>query len=279
MSPKRKRVENRRRFCNRFKLWLVGFFFVILIGYALYSSLNLNPSGANVPQTSQFKAAIVDLLSLTEPNQTFVQTATGMLEKAGFTVDYYKGEEVTVDFYRNLPTFGYRLIILRVHSTATMAEGTEAPVTFFTSELISSTKYIYEQLTDQLVAVSFSPQERERGIEYFGITPFFVTQSMKGRFQGTIIIMMGCEGLDNLLMAMAFVEKGAKVYISWNQQVLASHTDTATTHLLQHFLVEKRTLRDSLRETFKEVGFDPAYKSLLIYYPLEAGDYTIQLPP
>lgn len=87
---------------------------------------------------------------------------------------------------------------------------------------------------------------------------------------------MGCEGLDNPLMAMAFVEKGAKVYISWNQQVLASHTDLATTRLLRHFLIEKLTLNQALRETFKEIGFDPRHKSLLIYYPLEAGNQTIE---
>jgi hypothetical protein len=77
-------------------------------------------------------------------------------------------------------------------------------------------------------------------------------------------------------MAEAFVEKGAKVYISWSQPVSASHTDTATTQLLQHFFIEKLTLKESVQETFKEVGFDPAYNSLLIYYPLEVGDYTIQ---
>jgi hypothetical protein len=32
-------------------------------------------------------------------------------------------------------------------------------------------------------------------------------------------------------------------------------------------------------ETFKEVGFDPAYKSLLIYYPLEVGEQTIENTP
>lgn len=78
----------------------------------------------------------------------------------------------------------------------------------------------------------------------------------------------GFEGLDNTLMAKIFIEKGAKVYISWSQPVSASHTDTATTQLLQHFLTEKLTLKEAVRETFKEVGFDPAYKRLLIYYPL-----------
>jgi len=249
---------------------------VSISAFLINSMLNKPSTNPSVGYASQPKAAIVDHLSLTAPNQTFIQTTTNTLKQAGYTVDYYSGEEVTVEFYRNLPTHNHGLIIFRVHSSATNPEGTENPVTLFTSERYERAKYVYEQLTDQLVMVGFSQDEREKGITYFGISALFVTQAMKGKFQNTIIIMMGCEGLDNPLMAKAFVENGAKVYISWNQPVLASHTDLATTHLLQHFLIEKRTLKESVQETFKDVGADPVYKSLLIYYPLEAGDYTIQ---
>jgi hypothetical protein len=226
--------------------------------------------------STRFKAAIVDQLSFTQPNQTFIRTATAILTEAGFTVDYYSGSEVSVELYRNLPTCGYRLIILRVHSSATDLQGRRGPVTLFTSERLSHTKYVYEQLTDQLLGVGYSIEEKERGIIYFGITPLFVANSMKGRFQDTIIIMMGCEGLNNTFMAKAFVEKGAKVYIGWNQGVLASHTDSAVSHLLRKFLLEKLTLKESVQETLKEVGFDPVYKSLLIYYPIEAGSCVIK---
>ena len=253
--------------------------------FLIYSHLKPSPNQTTNPdqtsnQSAKPKAAIVDHLSLTQPNQTFTQTATNTLKEAGYTVKYYSGEEVTVEFYRNLPTHGYELIILRVHSTAT--EGGEeeqlheGPVTLFTSELYSKDKYVYEQLTDQLQIAVYSQEEADRGIGYFSICPFFVTNSMRGEFQDTIIILMGCEGLDNPLMAKAFVEKGAKVYISWNNPVSAIHTDVATTHLLQHFLIEKLTLYDAVRETFKEVGSDPVYESLLLYYPLEAGDQTIE---
>ena len=249
---------------------------IAVSSFFLYSMLYSPSEQTSINPDPKLKAAIVDQLSLTCPNQTFIQTATNILEQAGYTVDYYPSEQVTVDFYRNLPTYAYKLIILRVHSTATDIGGSEAPVALFTSECASKTKYVYEQLTEQLTWVSFSKQEGEREILYFGINSPFVTHSMKGRFQNTIIIMMGCEGFDNPLMAMAFVEKGAKVYVSWNQPVLASHTDLATTHLLHHFLMEKRTLKQSVQETFKEVGADPSCKSLLIYYPLEVGEQTIK---
>ncbi|MGD8507022.1 MAG: hypothetical protein PVF15_10225 [Candidatus Bathyarchaeota archaeon] len=223
---------------------------------------------------SEPKAAIVDQLSLTAPNQTFIRTATNILEQAGFTVDYYPGEQVTVEFYKNLPTHGYELIILRVHSALVSAK--EPPVTLFTSEPYSKTKYVHEQLEDRVGWVTYrfengTPKEPT----YFGISPLFVKQSLIGRFQDTIIVMMGCSGLTHTDMTEAFIEKGAKAYISWSNAVLASHTDLATAHLLQHFLKHKLALQESVQETLKEVGTDPAYESFLIYYPPEAGDYTI----
>lgn len=253
--------------------------FIVLVvavsAYFAYSFISQSSNQATNP-AYQFKAAIVDHLSLTMPNQTFIETATNTLKQVGYSVDYYPGEEVTVEFYRNLPTHGYGLIILRIHSSATNPDITEGPVTLFTSERYDSTKHVYEQFTDQLVMVAFSQEEMENGITYFGINPPFITGSMKGRFQNTIIIMMGCEGLSNTLMAQAFTEKGAKVYISWDTAVTASHTDVATTRLLQHFLIEKLTLKQAVQETFKEVGFDPTYESLLIYYPLDVGEQTIE---
>jgi hypothetical protein len=62
------------------------------------------------------RAAIVDQLGLTQPNPTFVETATDLLEQAGYSVDYYPGEKVTVEFYRTFPAQPNELIILRVHS-------------------------------------------------------------------------------------------------------------------------------------------------------------------
>ena len=285
MKTEKKRVGTKaeiRAIKNRERRIATAIFlaFILLIvvfsSYFTYNFLNQPQNQTTNPASSPLKAAIVDQLSLTFPNQTFIETATNTLEQAGYSVDYYPGENVTVKFYRNLPTYGYKLIILRVHSSATNPDMTEGPVTLFTSERYDSTKYVYEQLTDKLVMVAFSQDEWNKGITYFGINPPFITGSTNGRFQNTIIIMMGCEGLDNPLMAEAFVEKGAKVYISWNQPVSASHTDAATTQLLQHFLIEKLTLKQSVQETFKEVGFDPAYKSLLIYYPLEVGEQTIE---
>ncbi|GAI41148.1 unnamed protein product, partial [marine sediment metagenome] len=64
----------------------------------------------------RLKAAIVDQLYLLEPNPAFIDQAKAYLETSGFEVDIYQGEEVSVKFYRELPKYGYKLIIFRAHS-------------------------------------------------------------------------------------------------------------------------------------------------------------------
>jgi len=253
---------------------------IAVSSFFLYSMLYSPPEQKPINPTLQFesensnsqlKAAIVDHLSLTAPNQTFIETAVNILKQAGYTVDYYSGEKVTVEFYRNLPTHDYSLIVLRVHS-GTFSIGTSHMVCFFSSELYTKTKYVLEQLTDQVGDVRFSEEETR----YFGISQNFVSMSMRETFKNATIIMMGCEGLAYTTMAEAFIYKGARAYISWNSSISVSHTDQATTNLLQHLILEKQTIKKSVEEAMKEVGPDPACNSLLIYYPLEAGEQTIE---
>jgi len=250
---------------------------IAVSSFLLYSMLNspseqtpINPTLQFQPSNPnpQLKAAIVDHLSLTTPNQTFIETATDILEQAGFTVDYYPGENVTVEFYRNLPTQGYGLIIFRVHTTELGA--------FFTSELYSTSSYVWEQLNDQIWKVSYHGDPPL----YFGISPSFVKSCMNGRFKETVVIAMGCYSLKFNDMAKAFIEKGARVYVGWTGSVLGSHTDIATVYLLQHLLLGKYTVRNAIVQTIEEVGPDPAYEheSVLLALPEEAWDYTIKTP-
>ena len=106
---------------------------------------------------------------------------------------------------------------------------------------------------------------------YFDITPTFVENSMEGRLNDTTIIAMGCEGLNYTSMAEAFIQKGAKAYIGWNGSVSVNHTDDATISLLRHLITENQTIKEAVKETMNDVGPDPTYKSILIFYPDKAG--------
>jgi hypothetical protein len=62
---------------------------------------------------------------------------------------------------------------------------------------------------------------------------------------------------------------------SWDEKVLASHTDKATIHLLQKLTIEKQTIKQAVTETIQEVGPDPIDGSTLQYYPDSVDNYVI----
>lgn len=217
------------------------------------------------------RAAIVDHLSSSSPNPGFVAACTTLMRRAGYDVDYYKSEDVTVDFYRRLPAYGYKLIVLRVHSAYIPKY---LSLAMFTSEPYSKQKYVYEQLRNRVASGYIEPYQ-EGDPRFLVITDKFVRHSMEGAFDDTVMVMMGCTGIKKCA-ATAFVEKGARVYVGWNGPVSAGHTDRATLQFLKHFLTEKQTIAEAVRGTMEEIGSEPQYKSALLFWPIEAGQHSVK---
>ncbi len=223
-------------------------------------------------QAPQPKAAIIDHLSLTFPSAAFVQTSTAILRDAGYAVDYYEGKKVTVEMFRELPTYGYNLIILRAHSAFVEKERT---LTIFTAEPYSKHKYVYDQLRHRIARGRLeNPAKDDPGC--LAITDKFVRFSMKGSFDGALVINMGCTGIRG--GASAFLEKGARAYVGWDGKVSASHTDRAVVQLLKRLLVKRQTIGDAVAQTMKEVGQEPEYKNLLLFWPLSAAGLRVAPP-
>jgi hypothetical protein len=214
------------------------------------------------------KAAIVDQLSLTFPNPDFAEAATETLEEAGYAVDYYPGEEVTVDFYRDLPTHGYDLLIFRVHGARrsdVLASKLPDEASLFTSEPYSRTRYVEEQDDLRLVKVRYEDSEEV----FFGVRSDFITSSMKGDFGGATVVLMGCDTTRGRATAEAFIQRGAKAVVGWSDLVSAVHTDEATDVLLEHLLVDGLPIQEAVARTMTEVGPDPAFGSELLLYSSE----------
>jgi len=252
--------------------WLLLFALVAvcaaLAALGAFLALGLGSDGQSGPP----KAAIVDQLSLTYPNPSFGEQATALLQQAGYEVDYFPGEEVTVDFLQNLASQRYRYVILRVHSTVELHEASGAvsrdEMFLFTGEPYSRTKYVDERLAGYLVRTHYSESDPSY---YYGIAPSFIESKMKGNFDGATVILMGCDSLSSDTAAGAFVSKGAKVVIGWTGGVAADHTDAATERLLNYLLIENRTPSDAVAQTMTEVGPDPSSGSKLALYPAEAA--------
>jgi len=251
-------------------VWLGIALAIVAVVAFVRSSGTSEPAGTSHPD--QLKAAIVDQLYVLQPNEDFIQQITQQLEDYGFEVDLYQGEEITVDLYRRLPGYGHELIIFRAHSGLLGSEGEIIERTcLFTNEPYSETKHIAEQLSDQLAMARID----EHHPWVFAIGGEFVTESMQGEFDNTVVIMMGCSCLYLDDLAQAFVEKGASAYLGWDVAVDLSYVDDAAISLVENLCGEKLTVREAVAETMAEKGPDPHHGAELKYYPTGSGDKVV----
>jgi hypothetical protein len=226
--------------------------------------------------TGKLKAAIVDQLSSFRENDAFIANVTTELEDYGFAVDLYQGDNITVNFYRDLPSHGYKLIILRAHSGILEGENqTYYKTSLFTNEEYSPLKYVTDQLDDRLFEASIA-----QGYPWvFSISAKFITKSMTKKFDNTVVIMMGCSGIYLTDLAEAFIGKGASAYLAWDASVELDYVDEATPYLIGQLCSENTTIKEAVDNTMNVIGPDPQHGADLQYYPSypsDIGDKTLE---
>ncbi len=250
-------------------LWVIVALFIAVFA-AVFWHVSASPNPPNLPN---LKAAIVDQLYADYPNENFTTEVKGALEAYGFQVDVYQGDEVTVELYQNLPSYDYKLIILRSHSGTMQISQEDIPGAYlFTNEPYTPEKYLFDQFGDKLMLV----QAAEDSPRFFGISPNFIIKSMKGDFRNTVVIVDGCSGLYDNILASAFTLKGASAFLAWDASVGLDYVDKATISLVKNLLSDKRTLKEAVDVTMAEDGRDPQFHSYLKYYPPQSGDKTLR---
>jgi hypothetical protein len=247
---------------------------VILLLVAAVLPVSCRPTdGVDI---SHNKAAIIDQLYLREPNPDFIAESKRTLESAGFTVDVWQGGDITVDFYRKLPSLGYRFIVLRVHSGLLLEmkgdQVVELENTYlFTAENYTTTRYITEQLTDK---VSNAMMEEDYPL-VFAVNSEFIRDA-KGSFNHTVVLAMGCESYEFDDLPQAFIDKGASVFIGWSELVTLEHVDTVTLDLLHNLCTDNMTIAQGISATMTDQGNDPYFDSFLKFFPADSGSRTVQ---
>jgi len=222
------------------------------------------------------RAAVIDQLYILEPNPSFVTEATRLLESYGFTVDLWQGDDITVDFYRKLPSLGYKFIVCRVHSGVLLSleeEGVKPlPTTYlFTAEHYTTTRYVTEQLTDKVSNALMV----ENFPLVFAVNSAFIRDA-RGKFDNTVVLAMGCESYCYEDMPVAFMKKGAAAYVGWSGVVSLKYVDKVTLGLLGKLCAGKMTLSQGIAGTMADFGSDPYFASFLKYCPAESGDKTVK---
>jgi hypothetical protein len=228
------------------------------------------------PSDGPDTAAIIDQLNILEANPVFISEASLLLESYGLKVDVWRGSDITVDFYGKLPSLGYKLIILRVHSGILLSmeeEGVKPlPTTYlFTAENYTTTRYIAEQLTDK---VSNALMVEDYPL-VFAVNTDFLKES-DGMYDNTVVLAMGCESYCYDDMPAAFVEKGASAYIGWSNVVTLEYVDEVMLDLLGNLCSANLTVSEAIDRTMTDHGKDPYFDAFLKYYPPKSGDMTIK---
>jgi hypothetical protein len=167
-------------------------------------------------------------------------------------VTYYN-KTLDVDFFKRLAEYNYGIIILRVHSALREDNST---VDLFTSEQYDPNKYSWERENGLVTKGEYLYAP---GKYYFAITSLFIN-NLAGRFPKSIIIAMGCWSLkpECEQMAKAFLDKGAKAYVGWNETVLPKDTDYETAKFLEMFLGKNKTLASAIDLTGSHTYHDPS---------------------
>lgn len=129
---------------------------IVLIGLGLSVSRPFSSSkhAQSLEAESQFTSftptAVVGIVDqFYNESPSFTDQAVRFLDGRGISVKVHRDEEVNVELYRNLATYGYRLIILRVHAgVCGRLEGNQTFI--FTAQKYATGSYMFEQLTDQI---------------------------------------------------------------------------------------------------------------------------------
>src|SRR6266705_11841 len=182
--------------------------------------------------TNGLRAVMIDGLSVNNPDPSFTDNVTRTLSSVGYTVDYIGPDKFTVDTLANLPSQGYGLVIIRAHT---------AHSAIITSEPYTSSKYVFEQLAGRVSAATIGTP-----VEYFAVAAQFISSESHGRFQNSIIVLMGCgDPGDRETFGAAFADKGAGYLIGFDNSVSAQYTDSATSTLVSA-LAHGNTIRESI---------------------------------
>ena len=115
--------------------------------------------------------------------------------------------------------------------------------------------------------------------EFFAINPTFVynpiNPSMRGTFDNSLIIMMGCDSLNKTTMAEALVSRGAKIVVGWTQKVDLRDSDNSTLQFLRYLLAkDPYTIGGAINRVN---NINHSYGAKLDFYPKndETRDYIL----
>jgi len=262
---------------------LVGIIVLAAVSINFEASFNENASfiaSENSSITKNPKAAIIDQLHNDMPNEDYQKMLTEFLETAGYEVDLYTTDAITVNFYKRLPAMNYEFIVIRSHA---LGPGIiEDSATLFTGEKYSDDKYLHEQINGLVgIGIPFRPSfvEQRGGPEAFSDNKFFaigsklIDEKMIGNFPGSTIILGGCDTQEKTLLANSLLGRGASEIVGWNGLITARDNDEIILKLLEKVLVNDVATDKAVELVMKDYEDKIRTRATLEYYSSGAAEF------
>lgn len=203
------------------------------------------------------RAVLIDALYASSPNEVFSESFVRILGDAGFETDVFRGANVTVKFLKSF-SGDYELVVLRMHSALSMTN----ELFLFTAEPYSEFEYEAEQRFG-LVKKAYAVDSDE---PVFAVNWGFVKRCMSGKFNRTLVVLMGCDGASDLWLFQEFVNQGALGCVGWDGSVLLSHSDKAIIGFVEALYLQKLSLKEAVDEANMRFGEDPVWNAVLEGY-------------
>jgi len=274
---------------------------VLVAAVVAFSLITTTAMQENFHQNASYsygipRAAIIDQLYDDIPNEQFQTKATEYLETAGYEVDLYTTNELTVDFYKKLPSMNYELIVFRTHAIGNDGPDytQKEPVSLFTGEKYRDDKYIQEQLLGQIgkgapymssimevsadlselnnsnntrVEIDVTPSSNivDDSNPYFLVGSKYVDEVMEGRFPNSVLVLGGCSTLSNPSLAKSLINRGASSVIGWDNLVGSVTNDVTILAFLENYLINDMEIEDAVESIMKN-NDKTKYGTTLSYY-------------
>jgi len=261
---------------------LIGIIILAAVSINFEESFTENASfiaSENSSITKNPKAAIIDQLHNDKPNENYQKLVTEYLETAGYEVDLYTTDAITVNFYKRLPAMNYEFIVIRSHA---LGPGViEDSATLFTGEKYSEDKHLQEQLSGLVgIGIPFRPNfvEQRGGPEafsdlmYFTIGSQLIDEKMVGSFPGSTIILGGCDTQEETLLANSLLGRGASEIVGWNGLITARDNDTIILDLVEEVLINGVAMDEAVELVMKEYEDKIRTAATLEYYSSGASE-------
>jgi len=218
------------------------------------------------------KAVIIDQLHSDYPNESFQENATKILIEGGYEVDLVTTDDITIDFYKELPSMDYEFIVIRSHSLAIYGEKSSSWI--FTGEKYQKGRYTQEQLFGMLSPgvpyrqgqITQMTQADAKGERLFMIGSKMIDEMMVGKFPGSVIILGGCDTMVYPYLAEALVKRGASSVVGWNGLVELRDNDTVMLSLLNEIFYGDKNIDDAVEKVVQDYDGKTYYGTKLKYF-------------